>query len=119
MVGDEEEAHARLSEVAKLVADFAEGGEVEARGGFVEQQGAGAVNQSASDEETAGFTGRKFVKPAVGEMPDLEAGHGLGGGGFHGGKDMVVGPDADRAEEGGENELAAGDVAGTLSHEVV
>lgn len=36
VVSDEEDANAGLGEIAKLLADFAEGGEIEAGGGFVE-----------------------------------------------------------------------------------
>ncbi len=83
VVGDEKDADAGLGEVAKLLADFAEGWEVEAGGGFVEEEGVGVVNEGAGDEEAAGFAGREFVEPAVGQVSDFEAGHGLGGGGFH------------------------------------
>ena len=38
VMGDEEEADAGLGEIAELVADFAEGGEVEAGGRFVEEK---------------------------------------------------------------------------------
>ena len=41
------------------------------------------MNEGAGDEEAAGFAGGEFVEPAVSEVGYFEAGHGLGGGGFH------------------------------------
>ncbi len=37
----------------------------------------------------------------------------------HLGRDVMVGPDADGAEEAGEHQLAAGDVARALRHKIV
>jgi hypothetical protein len=102
-----------------LVADFAEGGEVEAGGRFVEEESVGVVNEGAGDEEAASFAGGEFVEPAIGEVSNFEAGHGLSGGGLHFGQDVMIGPDADGAEEAREDEFAAFDVAGALGHEVV
>jgi hypothetical protein len=52
-------------------------------------------------------------------MFDLKARHGFLRGGFHFRRDVVVSPDADGAEEAGENQLTAGDVARALRHQIV
>lgn len=77
------------------------------------------MNQGAGYEKSTGFAGRKFIEPAISEVSNFELSHGFFGSGFHFGQDVVVGPDADGAEEAGENEFAAFDIASALDHEIV
>ena len=52
-------------------------------------------------------------------MLHFETRHGFLSGGPHLGRDVMVRPDSDGAEEAGEHQLAAGDVPRALRHEIV
>lgn len=99
MVRDEQEADSARGESAHMVAHFALGGEVEAGGGLVKEQGFGMMDEGAGDEKTARFAGGQFVEPTVCQMRDFEARHGIGSSFFHLGQEVMVRPNADGSEE--------------------
>jgi len=118
-MGDEQQTDSACRQIAQPAANFAERRQVETGGGLIEQEGRGIVDQRAGDQQAAAFTGGELVHPTVGQMFDFKACHGFLRGGFHFLGDVVVPPDADGAEEAGEDQFAAGDVARALGHEVV
>jgi hypothetical protein len=119
MVGHENQADAIARELAEDLAEVVDGAEIEARGRFVEDERLRVVNERSADEDAAGFSGRHLVGGAVGEMGDFEEVEHVTRFALHLGGDFVPWPDADAAEEAGEDDLVTGVVAGAELHPVV
>jgi len=103
----------------QMTPDFMQGGKIEAGGRLVQQQGLRIVYQRSRDKQAAGFAGRKLVEPTICEVGGIQPLHGAPRCLFHPGCDVVVRPDANRAEEARKYKLAACDVARTLRHQIV
>lgn len=96
-----------------------QGGEIETGGRFIKQQSGRVVNEGSRNKQPPRFSGGQFVEPPAGEKGGVESLHDLRRLLFHRGRDMVIGPDADAAEEARKNQLEAPYVACARGHQIV
>ena len=119
MVGHHQDADAARRQFAQRLAQFPGGAQIEAGGGLVEHQRLRIVHQGARDQDAARLAARHLIGIALRQVGDFEQLHHLARLLFHGGRDRVMRPDADAAEEAREHDFVARVVARAHLHPVV
>lgn len=118
VMGDEDEAGAFGGEAAHGVAELALRGKVQCVGRLIEEKLAGAMDESAGDEDAAFFSGGHFADELFGEMRRINAGEGFNGARAHLITHVQIGPERRSGEKAGDDGVKAGGDGGALAGEI-